>query len=115
MEFRFPVLEPENCEGCGLCCEGIGSPVAMYTYRTSYSGPYLYRPKNLPEELAREIDHYFAGLKRGEEPVDHCLWFDVETRKCKHHQWRPQVCRNYQVGCESCLNERRPYVVTQPE
>lgn len=113
-KYRFEVLEPENCEGCGLCCEGIGSPVAIYTYRTSRSGPYLYRPKDLPEELAREIDLYFAGLWNGDVPQDACLWFDPVTRKCKHHEFRPWVCRQYEVASPACQLERRPYYVGSP-
>ena len=108
--FQFPILAPQDCEGCGLCCEGIGSPVAIYTYRLSHAGGYLYRPPNLPPELGEEIDAYFGGLKGGEEPLGHCLWFDPETRRCKHHTWRPNVCRQYEVGCDACLDERRPYL-----
>lgn len=115
MRFQFPVLAPKNCDCCGLCCEGIGSPVAIYTYRASYSGPYLFRPRDLPPELGREIDDYFGGLRGGQPPVEHCLWFDAQTRQCKHHEWRPAVCRKYEVGCASCLDERRPYVALAGE
>ena len=27
------ILSPDSCEGCGLCCEGIGSPVLLYSSR----------------------------------------------------------------------------------
>jgi Fe-S-cluster containining protein len=112
MTVQLTTLVPQDCQGCGLCCEGIGSPVAIYTYRTSHSGPYLFRPRDLPRHLADEIDRYFDGLKAGEKPVDNCLWFDETTRQCKHHEWRPQVCRKYDVGCDLCLKERAPFVVT---
>ena len=28
-DVRFAVLEPTDCDGCGLCCRGIGSPPAQ--------------------------------------------------------------------------------------
>ena len=109
-DVRFAVLEPTDCDGCGLCCRGIGSPPAIYTYRISRSGKFLFRPVDLPAELGQQLDDYFYGLLRGQEPVDNCIWLDQTTGKCKHYAWRPQVCRTYEVGCDACLNERRPYV-----
>ena len=111
---QFTVLQPDDCSNCGLCCYGIGSPVKMFTYRYGHSGPYMFRPKDLPKELGDEIDSYFNSLTDGVEPLDHCLWFDEETGYCKHHQWRPQVCRDYETGCDACLNERKPYLISNP-
>lgn len=105
------VLEPESCDGCGLCCEGIGSPVLLYASRPEWEARHPFRPAGLPDELIREIDTQFAGLVRGQEPQERCLWFDLETRRCRHYEWRPQFCRDYELGGTACLNlrrERRP-------
>ena len=53
-----------------------------------------------------EIDENFQGLHRGQEPLERCLWFDSATRKCRHYQWRPQVCRDYELGGDACLATR---------
>ena len=106
----FEVLQPELCDGCGLCCEKIGSPVVLYASRPDIQGSHPFRPHGFPAELAHEIDQRFLGLKRDEEPQEQCLWFDSETRRCKHYEWRPQVCRDYELGGEACLLERRPFV-----
>jgi Fe-S-cluster containining protein len=104
------VLEPESCDGCGLCCEGIFSPPAMYLLRTSRVGGFLFRPKNFPESLARQIEDHFDRLAQGADPLPHCLWFDPESRQCRHHEWRPSVCRNYPIGGEACLRERQSFL-----
>jgi Fe-S-cluster containining protein len=110
---QLSILEPETCDGCGLCCEGIGSPVALYVSRSSWSGAHPFRPADLPEELIREIDDHFGGLFRGQEPQERCLWFDPMARRCRHYEWRPQVCRDYELGGDACLSRRREYRDTQ--
>jgi Fe-S-cluster containining protein len=105
---QLRILQPESCEGCGLCCEGIGSPVLLYQSRPGESGPHPFRPPGFPPELIDEIDEHFLGLSRGEEPQEQCLWYDSRTRRCKQYGWRPQVCRDYELGGPACLNLRRP-------
>ena len=105
---QFPVLQPESCDGCGLCCVGIGSPVLLY--QTRPEEPHPFRPDQLPLELIEEIDRNFRGLSRGQEPKQQCLWFDADRRCCKHYEWRPQICREYELGGQECLRERKPYV-----
>ena len=104
---ELPILGPDTCDGCGLCCLGIGSPVALYASRPDYSDPHPYRPVDLPRELIEEINQNFSGLTRGQEPLEQCLWFDTEKKQCKHYQFRPQICIDYQLGGRECLRERR--------
>lgn len=109
-QVELEVLSPDSCEGCGLCCEGIGSPVLLYKSLDDPTRAHPHRPDGLPEELIREIDEAFGGLFRGHEPRAKCLWFDAERRQCKHHEWRPQVCRDYEVGGQACLAEREAWM-----
>jgi uncharacterized protein len=89
-----------------LCCEGIGSPVLLYVSRPELSGAHPFRPPELPTELIVEIDEHFLGILRGQEPQERCLWFDPVTRQCRHYAWRPQVCRDYELGGDACLLRR---------
>jgi Fe-S-cluster containining protein len=106
----LPTLQPDACDDCGLCCEGIGSPVLLYASRPGFGDPHPFRPPGLPEPLAAEIDEHFAGLVRGQEPQARCLWFDSGARRCRHYDWRPQVCRDYELGGDACLRLRLPHV-----
>lgn len=99
-------LVPESCEGCGRCCEGIGSPVMLYRSDSRSHGKHPYRPENLPLSLIEEIDEHFGGLLRGQEPQQQCLWFDEVSRRCRHYQWRPQICRDYELAGSACLIAR---------
>ena len=103
----LPLIPPKSCEGCGLCCEGIGSPVLLYASRPGLPDPHPFRPANLPQHLIEEIDSHFAGLTRGQEPQARCLWYDINSRSCKHYEYRPQVCRDYELGGRACLQRRR--------
>ena len=100
---------PSDCTDCGACCRQNGSPVLLYNSRLGGSGdlPHPYRPVNLPAELVAEIDTHFLGLHRGQEPPGPCLWYDATTHGCRHYQWRPQICRDFEVGSPSCLADRR--------
>ena len=106
----LPLLEPTTCDGCGLCCEGIGSPVLLYASRPGIGQPHPFRPANLPQELIDEIDFHFSGLTRGQEPLARCLWFDPVSRRCRHYEHRPQVCIDYELGGRACLSRRREAV-----
>jgi Fe-S-cluster containining protein len=103
----LPILPPETCEGCGLCCEGIGSPVLIYASRPGLPEPHPFRPEKLPQVLIDEIEHHFGGLVRGQEPQDKCLWYDSDQRSCRHYEFRPQLCRDYELGGRACLQRRQ--------
>lgn len=111
---QLTVLHPETCDGCGLCCEGIGSPVVLYTTRPGFETKHPFRPVGLPQELILQIDEHFMGLFRGQEPQERCLWFDAVARRCRHYEWRPQVCRDYELGGSACVALRREHL-TSPE
>lgn len=101
------IVPPTSCDGCGACCRGIGSPVLLYASNPEYGVPHPFRPADLPPALIEEIDFHFSGLRRGQEPLEACLWYDWSTQSCKHYDFRPQICRDYELGGAECLRERR--------
>ena len=82
----------------------------LYASHPHYADPHPFRPANFPQELVEEIDFHFAGLLRGQESQESCLWFDHVARACKHYDYRPQVCRDYELGGRACLQRRRDAV-----
>ena len=66
---------------------------------------------SLPSELKEQLQRYIANYKtQSEGELDGpCIWFDMDTRRCKHHEHRPKVCRDFEVGSQSCLDWREHY------
>lgn len=69
----------------------------------------------LPDELKKPLlqhmeqwiqPDYDGTLESFDGP---CIWLDMETRMCKHHQHRPNVCRDFETGCGDCLQWRKEY------
>lgn len=65
----------------------------------------------MPEPLRIELLAYIAAYP----PVPDgqldgpCVWFDESRRRCRHHEHRPRVCRDFQIGGKDCLAWREFY------
>jgi Fe-S-cluster containining protein len=69
------------------------------------------RVQRLPPELREELLAYMYRVQfgppiKGEQP---CIWLDRRTRRCRHYDWRPEICRMFEVGSPACVNWRRKY------
>ena len=58
----------------------------------------------LPAELLRDMERRLAD--RNFDANAPCFWMDRETRKCRHYEQRPEVCRQFELGGEDCLAMR---------
>ena len=81
-----------NCDGCGVCCLEQNIP------------PYLDEIDFIPIALQKEVIE--ARKREAELEGQPCIWFDLTTRKCRHHEDRPNICREYEVGGDLCLETR---------
>ena len=100
-----------DCEGCGACCLHMGYPTFIHG---SLTQPDETSWTSLPAELKQQLQDYVAGYQPPpEDQLDGpCLWFDPQTRRCKHHAHRPQVCREFRVAGPLCLAWRKEIGVT---
>lgn len=101
---RKPLPVVTNCDDCGACCtEQEALPVGWYLGN-------LGDPNSLPPELLAELkamaDEF---MKTGWPNGTACVWYDAETKRCKHYEHRPDTCREENVvpGNDSCLRWRR--------
>lgn len=72
-----------SCNGCGLCCMWESQP----PFGDGEEKPDIEitpNPFNTP-----------------------CCWLDLETKKCKHYEHRPKICRDFQLGGSDCVELRR--------
>lgn len=58
-----------------------------------YVGKPPFRDDEMPNELRG------LSIASGQP----CLWFDLETRLCKHYNHRPRECREFERGGKGCL------------
>jgi Fe-S-cluster containining protein len=65
-------------------------------------------PATLEQALADNHAALFAGRTpdRVKEELP-CLWFDAETLRCRHYDYRPPMCREFEVSEEDCLAWRK--------
>ncbi len=92
-----------SCEGCGACCLHMSTPPFVDAEDLARV------PKPLLDSVYRYLDERDkAGIS------DHhpCIWLDVETRRCRHHECRPNVCRDFDIGEEDCLAARKRVLLT---
>ena len=70
---------------------------------------------SMPDELRQQwqafVDDYELP-EYGDDPSTFdgpCIWFDMESRQCKHHEHRPRICRDFETGNPECLEWRVYY------
>lgn len=69
----------------------------------------------LPDELRSQWESFVADYQLpeyGEDPKTFdgpCIWLDMETRRCKNHEHRPRICRDFETGSSECHQWRVYY------
>lgn len=100
-----------DCNDCGACCRHMGYPTFLYGSATQPDEEHWVRlPSELKESLLAYIDQY-EPLPDGQLDGA-CVWLDNKSGRCKHHEFRPQVCRDFRIGSRGCLQWRRAYLVS---
>ena len=71
----------------------------------------------MPEELRQQLREYGDNLRAKKRPPHPthpvCLWLDRENNRCRHYEWRPQICRDFEVGSRDCHSWRKEYPPSQ--
>lgn len=118
---RVPDLPTlSDCSDCGICCLHMGYPSYIIGSPPDSNGegqPAEPAWSQLPEWLKEDLLAYIASYKA---PADGqlegpCVWYDPDRRQCRHHEHRPQVCRDFQVGGQGCVDWRAYYREHRPD
>ena len=98
-----------DCNGCGVCCLHMGYPAFILPNSEEQIEGEIYWHA-LPLELRGELDSYVKAYRVEEGQLDGpCFWLDLETMLCKHHEHRPRVCREFEIGSRLCRQWREHY------
>lgn len=113
--FRLPAPTPSglpvlNCDGCGgSCCRHMVMPPFVPLDMPGNEEWAVFQRDNpaLHAELKAEYERKKAEDDWPEEGP--CFWLERASGRCKHHESRPEICREFEVGGEWCLAAREHY------
>lgn len=90
----IPLPIVESCDGCGArCCQYMRTP------------PFIWTQNDMPPEHLQAEILAAANQSLDERPDESpCIWLDGE--QCRHYDHRPQICRDFDRGCEHCVSLR---------
>ncbi len=124
----------DRCDGCGVCCLHMGYPAFMLPreeigedridqdpdcqallqagwtrqeLQDGYEGESHWH--RLPADLKQQWIDYVRKYRSNGDLDGPCFWLDPVTRKCRHHEFRPRVCRDFEIGSPACLQWRSHY------
>ena len=84
-----------DCNVCGACCRR--TPVPPFSAGEVAA-------KQVPAEWLESVRQWERSPERWE--VKECVWFDRSTGLCRHYDYRPDACREFQVGQAACRSAR---------
>jgi Fe-S-cluster containining protein len=102
----LPVIE--SCAECGACCQVVTSPPFYRVFDGEGEEAWERLKRERPELLAELCaDDRQRRANGGPFYGTPCLWYDAETRRCRHYDDRPRACRMFEVGSVDCRDARR--------
>lgn len=110
---NLPVI---NCDNCGACCMEMRSPPFMvylgddgefHPYDECDREEYSWLIAAPPEARIAFLERVMIDDDVPEDAP--CVWLDLNTRRCRYYEHRPQICRDFEVGCDGCHRWRKEY------
>ena len=82
------------CVGCGACCGRM--------LVTEVCPGHSEVDDMVPKDMIEQVDGFFIMKKNPQTLV--CVAFDEEKKCCTIYDRRPETCRDFEPGCQMCLN-----------
>jgi Fe-S-cluster containining protein len=106
MPNALPVIE--SCDGCGACCRVVTLPPFRRDFDEGGEDAWERLRWERADLLAELLDADRARRTAGSPSYGTpCLWFDAETGRCRHYEYRPHACRAFTLGGRDCRDARR--------
>ena len=94
-----------TCDDCGKCCAGQAYlPLSGNILDNDRRREMGWHVLTLPAVLRGELERGLAANPRFEGT---CVWFDLESKCCRHYELRTSTCREFAMGGDDCLRIRR--------
>jgi Fe-S-cluster containining protein len=110
---RLAVIE--SCDGCGACCRVVTQPPFYNVFGEIGEDAWERLKADRPDLLAALVADYKARRASG-GPFSGtpCFWFEPKTARCRHYEYRPLACREFEIGDVDCLDARRRAGISLP-
>ena len=110
---ELPVIG--SCDGCGACCQVVTSPPFYRVFDESGEDAWERLKRERPDLLTELLaDSRARRAQGGPFYGTPCLWYDPQTRRCRHYDLRPHACRAFERGSPDCHDARRRAGVPVP-
>ncbi len=98
--------KPTSCDGCGVCCLVHGhQPVLYYVLKSQPAFADVWVDRADVDRMDQVPNEARGDVMRANIASRRCCWLGDDMR-CKWHEWRPECCRRFEVGCDECLEIR---------
>ena len=81
-----------DCQCCGVCCRGEGG---IYLPREDAPGPAGLLGISVEEFIREYTRPQYGQLALRTDEQGFCLFHDHETHRCRIHQVKPRMCRDW--------------------
>jgi len=98
----------QNCDGCSACCHSVGHPPFLLEWEDGVPHPIEGADSQADYQRlfaapAEAQAAYVASRGAIDSP---CPWLDAIENRCRHYDFRPDICRNFEVGSKWCSQFR---------
>jgi hypothetical protein len=102
----LPVIE--SCNGCGACCLVVTQP-PFYRIFDEHGEDAWERLKSECPDLVAALLADNQTRRAAGEPLygTPCVWLDPTSLRCRHYEFRPLACRQFEIGSLDCHDARR--------
>jgi uncharacterized protein len=102
----LPVID--SCDGCGACCLVVTEPPFYRVFGEEGEEAWERLKQERPDIFAElRADYQARQADGGPFYGTPCLWFDAQTRKCRHYEFRPLACQQFEIDGIDCHDARR--------
>ena len=99
---------PTTCDGCTACCHVVGHPPFLLELRDGVPRPIEGADSHADYQrlLAAPPKAQLAYLANDGAINGPCKWLDESSSRCRYYEFRPDICRTFEVGGSLCSKLR---------
>jgi len=103
-----------TCDECIACCLWVGHPPFLLDLKAGVPFPIEGEDSAADHQRLSAAPHaaqaaYFGHVGTINAP---CSWLDQANKRCRYYDFRPDVCRTFEVGGKWCSQARELHQIS---